>query len=137
MKKALLYCSIILMGFLASCTDEDDGSTPSSPGDDRDKFTGAWLCTEKITGQPQSTFTVEFSKVGNDSVRIKNFSNYGDFTYAYGEVNGSSLVIPQQNMGITSIPIQGSGLYSSGSGGKITMNYVVDGDTASASCVRP
>lgn len=136
MKKLLLYSSIALMGFLASCSDEDD-STPSGPTDDRDKFTGAWLCTEKITGQPQSTFTIEFSKTGNDSVKIKNFSNYGDFTYAYGEIAGNGLTIPQQNMGVTSIPIQGYGIYSSSGGGKITMYYNVDGDSASANCVRP
>lgn len=136
MKNLLRYSVYILLIFMASCADE--GSDPgSSTSDDRDKFNGDWLCTEKLNGQPATTFTIVFSKVAADSVKIKNFSNYGDFTFAYGEVSGNSLVIPQQNMGVTSIPVQGSGVYSSSGGGKITMNYTVDGETATATCVRP
>ena len=135
MKKLLFSLSVITLAFFASCSEE--GSEPQAPVDDRDKFTGTWLCTETLTGQQPTTFTIEINKAGDDSIKIKNFSNYGDFTFAFGLVSESSLTIPQQNMGVTSIPVNGTGIYSSSNGGKITMNYNVDGSTASANCVRP
>jgi hypothetical protein len=136
MKQVLRYSLYIFILFLAACADE--GSDPgTSNTDDRDKFTGAWLCTEKLDQQPQTTFTIDISKGSADTIKIKNFSNYGDFTIAYGEVNGNSVVIPQQNMGVTSIPVFGTAVYSSSNGGKISMDYTVDGTHATATCVRP
>ena len=135
MEKLLFSLSVISLAFFASCSEE--GSEPQAPEDDRDKFTGTWLCTETITGQQQTTFTIDINKAGGDSIKIKNFSNYGDFTFAYGLISGSSLTIPQQNMGVTSIPVNGFGLYSSSQGGKITLDYTVDGSDADAVCVRP
>jgi hypothetical protein len=136
MKKIFLYSVFLGLIFLASCTEE--GSEPTAPVDDRDKFVGAWLCTEKIGTQNPRVFTIDISKVNANEVKIKNFSDYGDFTYALAEVIGNSLVIPQQNLtGGTPIAVQGSGIYSSSNGGKITVNYTVDGDSATATCVRP
>jgi hypothetical protein len=135
MKKLLLYGTLLILTAFASCSEE--GSEPQAPTDERDKFLGAWLCTEKLTGQSPTTFTIDISKIGTDSVKIKNFSNYNDLTFAYGEVSGNSLTIPQQNIGVTSIPVQGSGVYSSNAGGKITMTYVQNGTNATANCVRP
>ncbi|CAN5556950.1 hypothetical protein BH11BAC2_BH11BAC2_23480 [soil metagenome] len=133
MKKYLFPIAIITTLFFASCTDQT--ATPGS--DDRDKFTGDWLCTETIAGTP-TTFTININKEGlSDTINIRNFSGYGSSANALGFVNGNSLTIPGQEIGVTNIPVQGSGIYSDPlSGEKISMNYSTDGQSASATCVR-
>ena len=131
MKKYFLLATAALTLFIASCSDE----TVDPTVDPRDKFTGSWLCVETIAPSQQS-FSISISKVGNgDSVKISNFSNYGTSSpQTYAEVSGNSIVIPLQNITSTSIPVQGSGIYSSNGGGKINFNYTVDGQSASAVC---
>lgn len=126
------FASIVL--FIASCSDE----TVDPTVDPRDKFTGSWLCQETITGSPAQSFTITISKVGDgDSVKISNFSNYGTSSpQTYAEISGNSIVIPFQNITTTAIPVQGSGIYSTSGGEKISMNYSTDGQSATAVCTK-
>lgn len=135
MKKLSLLLAGSFLMLLASCTDDTGDITPDS--DVRDKFTGDWSCKETINGT-FTTFTINISKVGDgDSLLIKNFSNYGDFTNTYAEVAVNSVTIPFQKIGVTQIPVSGSGVYSSAGGtDKITMNYNTDGQAATAVCTH-
>ena len=132
MKKISFIAFATFALFIASCSDE----TVDPTVDPRDKFTGSWLCQETITGTPTQSFTITISKVGSgDSVKISNFSNYGSTSpQTYAEISGNSIVIPYQEITQTNIVVQGSGIYSSNGGVKITMNYTTDGESATAVC---
>ncbi|MFM7016483.1 MAG: hypothetical protein ACKOX3_09170 [Bacteroidota bacterium] len=134
MKKIFWVAFASLTLFVASCSDE----TVDPATDPRDKFTGSWLCKETVTGTPTQSFTITISKVGSgDSVKISNFSNYGTSApQTYAEISGNSIVIPLQNITTTAIPVQGSGIYSSSGGEKISLNYSTDGQSASAVCTK-
>jgi hypothetical protein len=123
---------LIVSVFIQSCTD-DTGDTGFS--DARDKFEGTWSCRETISGS-SITFPVVITKYGGeDSVTLNNFSSFGDPTYAFGIVSGSSIVIPNQDISNSPVSfiVSGSGIYSStGSTEKITFNYQTDGDAATA-----
>jgi hypothetical protein len=123
---------VALLASLASCSDENNDPGVTNPVDDRARFTGNWTCSEN-TGQ---TFGITISLKGSeDSITINNFSNYGSSANAYGLVSGNSLTIPGQNIGITAVHVQGSGVLN-GAGTKITMNYIADGDTISATATK-
>jgi hypothetical protein len=134
MKKIIWISFASIALFIASCSDE----TVDPTFDPRDKFTGSWLCQETITGSSAQSFTITISKVGDgDSVKISNFSNYGTSSpQTYAEISGNSIVIPFQNITTTSIPVQGSGIYSTSGGEKISMNYSTDGQSATAVCTK-
>jgi hypothetical protein len=134
MKKIIWISFASIALFIASCSDE----TVDPTADPRDKFTGSWLCQETITGSPAQSFTITISKVGDgDSVKISNFSNYGTSSpQTYAEISGNSIVIPFQNITTTAIPVQGSGIYSTSGGEKISMNYSTDGQSATAVCTK-
>jgi len=122
------------IAFLAiSCADE----TEDPSADPREKFEGAWLCNESGPSG-SSTFTVYITLYGpEDSIRISNFAGYGNTAVAVGVVAGNSLTIPYHRIGITNIPVQGSGVYSSQGGNeKITMNYMADSVSYTAVCTR-
>ena len=116
---------IFLLALIASCT-KDSETTPVAT-DDRDKFTGSWLCNEG-SGTP---FTIEITKLSGTNINIKNFSNYGDHANAVAEVSGNTLVISSQDFndlpGVQNIVSSGSAIYSkTGSAEKIKMSYTVD-----------
>lgn len=126
-----ILCAVVL--FAAGCAEETDD--PALPDDSRNKFSGTWECTETINSASM-IFDVVIEKVGSgDSMRLKNFSNYGDFIFTGATVTGNTIIIPQQVIGTTAIPVQGSGQYSSGTD-KINFNYVADGNNATAVYVR-
>ena len=133
MKTHLLLIASALL-FFSSCADDN---TVDPNVDPREKFLGGWTCKETI-GANTITFTINISSYGeSDSVRISNFSGYGNTAVALGLVTGNSLQIPNQQIGITNIPVQGSGTYSSQGGNeKISMNYLTDGQSATAVCNR-
>ncbi|MBL7923191.1 MAG: hypothetical protein JNL88_03235 [Bacteroidia bacterium] len=133
MKSTLLLAISSLLLF--SACSEEDGSDPFV--DERLKFLGTWSCKETI-GTSTMTFPIIITSYGeSDSVRISNFSNYGNNAVALGLISGKSIVIPNQQIGITNIVVQGSGLYSSqGASEKITMNYISDGQNATAVCTK-
>ena len=133
MKKILLYC-LPAMLFFASCA-EDDAADPLI--DDREKFLGEWNCTETI-GTSSMSFKIYITSYGeSDSMRLSNFSNYGNTAVALGLSSGNSIVIPNQQIGITNIVVQGSGTYSSTGGNeKINLAYSTDGQSATAVCTR-
>lgn len=135
MKKSPLLPLLLfgLLFFISACAEEDD-----DPGiDPREKFEGSWRCTETIAGS-NTTFTITITLKGeSDSVRVSNFSGYGNTAVALGLVSGNRIDFPSQEIGITYIPIEGSGTYSSSGGNeKINMNYSTDGQPATAVCVR-
>lgn len=128
---ALLFLSSICL-FSACAQEEDD------PGvDPREKFSGSWRCSETISGS-NTTFTITISLKGeSDTVRVSNFSELGNTAVALGIVSGNRVDFPAQQIGVTNIPIEGSGTYASTGGNeKINMTYTVDGQPASAVCVR-
>jgi hypothetical protein len=128
---SLLFMSLVLL--FTACAEEDD-----DPGiDAREKFEGSWRCTETISGS-NTTFTITISLKGeSDSVRVSNFSGYGNTAVALGLVSGNRIDFPSQQIGITFIPVEGSGTYSSTGGNeKINMTYTTDGQPATAVCER-
>lgn len=134
--KALLVLSVVLGLFmLTGCADEDFDDPEADP---REKFLNAWICKETIGSAAPTTFTIFIASYGvSDSVRISNFSGYGNSAVALGIVSGSTITIPSQQIGVTNIPVQGSGTYSSQGGNeKITMSYMTDGQSATAVCTR-
>jgi hypothetical protein len=129
MKKCI--AALILISFIYSCTEDNTPGT-TDPVDDRSKFTGSWTCAE-TGGQ---TFGVDISLHGSeDSIYIKNFSNYGSTAIALGLVSGNSVTIPLQNIGVTSVSVKGSGVMNT-QGNKITMNYIADNDTIAATYTK-
>ena len=129
-----LLLTMVALAMLGACSDED---TPDPNIDDRDKFIGKWSCAETI-GSNTTTFPVFITSYGeSDSLRLSNFSNYGDSTIALGLVSGKSIVIPNQQIGATLITVQGSGLYfTQGANEKMNLNYTSDGQSATAVCTK-
>ena len=134
LKTIIRLLMILPLFYFSSCT-EDNSSTPTI--DDRDKFVGKWSCKETISGAFQ-IFEIKISKIGaEDSINIENFSNYGTTADAIGLISGNSLTIPSQNIGVSSVPVGGTGIYSgNGTSEKITMNYSSDGSSATAICTK-
>ena len=128
------FLPLILILFLAACAEEDDNTPGTSPPQDpRNRFEGSWLCTE--SGSP-TPFTITITLHGSeDSLYIDNFGNYGSTADALALASGNSLTIPGQNISVTSIFVQGSGVLNS-QGNQITMNYIADSDTISATCTK-
>lgn len=122
------------MALFSACSEED---SPDLLVDDRSKFLGTWTCVETI-GSSSSTFPIIITSYGEaDSLRLSNFSNYGNTAVALGLVSGKSIVIPNQQIGVTLIVVQGSGLYfSQGANEKMNLNYSSDGQSATAVCTK-
>jgi hypothetical protein len=134
MNQLIKYRLLIYLGTFFSLIEacSPDNSTNLTT-DARDKFVGKWTCKETIASS-STTFQVNISKLGSqDSLKLTNFSNYGDFTTTYASVSGNSIVIPSQNIGVTNVPVGGSGIYSSSGGTeKIQFSYLTDGQNATA-----
>lgn len=134
MMKKLTFPLIVLTLLFSACA-EEDSNDPSV--DDREKFLGKWKCTEIIGGSSSSfdIYITSFSE--SDSIRISNFSNYGNTAVALGIVSGNSLVIPYQQISITNIPVQGTGTFIyQGGNEKLNLIYTSDGQNATAVCIR-
>jgi hypothetical protein len=129
-----LLLTIVALGFLGGCSEDE---TPELNVDDRLKFLGSWNCSETI-GSSTTTFPVIITSYGeSDSLRLSNFSNYGNTAVALGLVSGKSIVIPNQQIGVTLITVQGSGLYfTQGANEKMNLNYTSDGQSATAVCTK-
>lgn len=134
MVKSIPLLALSALLFLSACATDDDAN-PNV--DERDKYLGKWSCQETI-GPNTITFEIYITSYGAaDSIRISNFSGYGNTSVALGLVSGNSLVIPYQQVSITNIPVQGSGTYvNQGANDKINMNYTTDGQSATAVCTR-
>lgn len=132
--KYKLLLTMVALAMLSACSDED---TPDPTIDDRTKFLGTWSCVETI-GSSTTTFPIIITSYGeSDSLRLSNFSNYGNTAVALGLVSGKSIVIPNQQIGVTLIVVQGSGLYfSQGANEKMNLNYTSDGQSATAVCTK-
>ena len=116
---------------IISCKKEDTSSPDTSGGDNRNRYTGEWLCNEN----GGTTFTINITKTGvADTLLIDNFSGYGSSApLAMAVVTGNSMTIPLQNITLTAIHISGSGVLNT-TGTKITMNYIADGNAITATC---
>lgn len=135
-KLAVIPASFLALSLLVGCADEDFDDPAADP---REKFLGDWICKETIGSSAPTTFTIFVTSFGvSDSIRMSNFSGYGNSAVALGLVSGNSLLIPSQDIGVTNIPVQGSGTWSSQGGNeKISMTYQTDGQSATAVCTRP
>ena len=132
-KNIVLGCLLFVISIISSCTKDENTSPNSTSGDNRNRYTGSWLCMENGT----TSFTVNITKKGiADTLLIDNFSGYGSTTpLAFAVVNGNSMTIPAQNITITNIAIDGTGVMNS-SGAKITMNYTANGTAITAICTH-
>lgn len=130
-----MAAALLTMTLLVGCADEDFNDPDTDP---REKFLGAWICKETIGSSAPTTFSIFVTSFGtSDSIRMSNFSGYGNSAVALGLVSGSSLLIPSQQIGVTNIPVDGSGTWSSQGGNeKISLTYQTDGQSATAVCTR-
>lgn len=100
---------------LSSCTTEDLNF------DDRDDFTGNWICQEEGSISGISSYNVSISKSQTDSVTIfiSNFYGLGNQYSATATVDGNLLTIPAQL--VNNFNISGSGSIN---GSQVNLNYV-------------
>ena len=131
--KKLIYLGLVALTVFSSCAEEDTADPSVDP---REKFLGKWKCTE--TSGAVTTFDIYITSYGeSDSIRISNFANYLNSAVALGLVDGNSVTIPHQTIGVTSIEVEGNGTYSNQGGNeKINLVYIHDGNSATAVCVR-
>lgn len=131
--KILAYLGLLSLALFTSCAEED---TTDPFVDPREKFIGKWKCTE--TSGTVTTFDIYITSYGeSDSIRISNFANYLNSAVALGLVDGNSVTIPNQNIGVTNIEVEGNGTYTNQGGNeKINLVYIHDGNNATAVCVR-
>lgn len=133
MKNKSIYIIFLAISFINACTKEDSPTPSGGASDDRDRFTGTWVCTENGS----TTFTINITKNGvADTIKIENFGGYGSTApQTMALISGNSMTIPSQAITVTLINVQGSAVMNS-AGTKITMNYMADGASNSATCVR-
>ena len=128
----LLIVALVVLA--ASCSDEDNIPGINPPADDRFDFVGTWTVVESPVAQ---SFIITITLRGNgDSITISNFAGFGSVgPHAYGLVSGNSLTVPGQDITPTALHVQGTGVLNS-AGTKITMDYVADGDTITATATK-
>lgn len=100
---------------LSSCTTEDLNF------DDRDDFTGNWICQEQGSISGTSSYNVSISKSQSDSISIliSNFYGLGSQYSARATVDGNLLTIPAQL--VNNFNVSGSGSIN---GSQINLSYV-------------
>ncbi|MGE0637809.1 MAG: hypothetical protein AB7G44_00080 [Bacteroidia bacterium] len=101
---------------LSSCTTEDLNF------DDRDDFTGNWICQENSTQLGTSSYNVSISKSLTDStaILISNFYNLGSSNSAKAIVDGNTITINPQL--VDNLNVAGSGTLT---GTQINLSYTV------------
>lgn len=101
---------------LSSCT------TESLNFDDRDDFTGNWICQENSSQLGTSSYNVSISKSLSDStaVLISNFYNLGSSNSAKAIVDGNTITINPQL--VDNLNVAGSGTLT---GTQINLSYTV------------
>lgn len=101
---------------LSSCTTEDLNF------DDRDDFTGNWICQENSSQLGTSSYNVTISKSITDStaILIANFYNLGSGNKAIAIVDGNTFVINPQL--VDNLNVAGSGTLT---GTQINLSYTV------------
>jgi len=135
MKKTYRYTLFlaVLIGFLASCTKNDDNNNNINNDDPRTNFVGTWLCAENSHLNGTSSYTVIISLDQSNSAQILLANFYGTNQKVYGVVANTNVTVPSQSVGGKSA--RGSGTLISNST-KINWNYYVtvggDIDTCSA-----
>ena len=115
-KTKITIVAISISIALASCT------TESLNFDDRDDFTGNWICQETSSQLGSSSYNVSISKSLTDStaILIGNFYNLGSSKSAKAIVNGNSFLINAQL--VDNLNVAGSGTLS---GTQINLTYTV------------
>lgn len=111
-----LIIAVIGIFALASCTTDDPNF------DDRDDYTGNWICQENSSQLGQSSYNVSISKSVSDStaILIGNFYNLGSANKAIAIVNGNTFTINPQL--VDNLNVTGSGTLN---GSQINLNYAV------------
>jgi len=108
-----------LLFFITACDPDDDKDI-----DQRDKFLGAWNCTETSSQNPNPiTFQVSISKdeLTENEINLSNFYHLGFEEKTRILVNFSDLSIPQQL--VCNLTVSGSGAYSQS---KVNLIYYVN-----------
>lgn len=132
-KFSLLLFFISLSIVINSCTPEETENP--TPTDERDKFVGAWNCSENSSLNGKSTFTVDINKSNTEKsqVILENFYNYGFNKTAIATISGNKITIPSQTFSGTNT-LSGSGTLSA-DGKKIEyLNYVVNDGSVADTC---
>ncbi len=132
MKKLRVLCYMAFAGILlfSSCAKEDD----ELGADARDKFAGSWKCTETLKNSNPAvttTFTISIVKTSGSSIGISNFDNLGASTQTIALISGSVMTI--NNQSVDKFAVSGTGNYANG---RIEMNYQVDNEQYSATCIK-
>lgn len=118
MKNIKTKLAIVTLGMFAfaSCTTDDPNF------DDRDDYTGNWICQENSSQLGSSSYNVSISKSLTDStaILISNFYNLGSSNKAKAIVNGNSFTINPQL--VDNLNVAGSGTLN---GSQINLSYTV------------
>lgn len=137
MKKAnkltLLFFLISLSVAINSCAPEETENP--TPTDERDKFVGAWNCSENSLLNGKSTFTIDINKSNTEKsqVILENFYNYGFNKTAIATISGTKISIASQTFSGTNT-LSGSGTLSA-DGKKIeNFNYFVNDGSVTDTC---
>lgn len=111
-----IIIAVISVFALASCTTDDPNL------DDRDDYTGNWICQENSSQLGSSSYNVSISKSGTDStaILIGNFYNLGSSKTAKAIVNGNTFTINPQL--VDNLNVSGSGTLN---GSQINLTYAV------------
>jgi len=137
MKKALLYCSIlvtlIVVGFYSCKPDSNNDPQPSV--DPRDKFIGTWTCheTSHIHGTSAYPVTISYDPSNTSYVLLANFYMLSDTIKIQGLVTNSTITISNQTTSCN-CTFNGSGTLTNST----TMNWnytatdIADIDTCTA-----
>ena len=128
-KELLLMGLIIVLGSI-SCNPDDDPFV--DPGDDRDKFMGAWSVNESCF---KSNYTVTITKDPGNSVQLllANFCNPGSsYAPAVGLVAGNKIFVSNQTIG-DGWMVSGTGTLQNTHTILWTYNLVIAGNSLSCS----
>jgi len=117
-KISLIFLFSLLV-LLIACDPDDDENI-----DQRDKYLGAWNCTETSSQNPNPiTFQVSISKdeLTENEIKLSNFYHLGFEEKTRIIVDFSDLSIPQQT--VCNLTVTGSGAYTQN---KVNLIYYVN-----------
>jgi len=123
-----LFILLLFIGFLNSCTKDEDNPKPTSstpPTDSRSYLVGDWLCNEVSEVFNETSYPIDIQLHSTISTRIvaSNFYNYGfENSNAQFEINGNQITIFQQTL--SGIDVLGSGTIVNNK--TINLSYVIN-----------
>ena len=126
--KIFFLAALFTSSVFVACQPEEE----PAPADARDVYVASWTLNENSSEIGATTYTVHINKVTSNTtqVQIENFYNIGFSFKANVNIDGSSMVIPQQTY-------NGNQLHGSGTktgANSINMTYYVNNGTTIDTC---